>query len=208
MKVIVDQLIRSKRKSLVLQIKADGSLVVRAPLHIDASRINSFIDKKSNWIITKQLEMKNKTILRNEMLAKQDLSRHEGILFLGKRIKVLFKNPQNKKEIITWYKREALKYIAPRLEYYANIINKKFHAIKITSARKRWGSCSAQGNINFSWRLIMASCEIVDYVIAHEASHLLHKNHSAKFWNCVKTMMPDYKKHHLWLQKNGFLLDV
>ena len=208
MKVVIDQLIRSKRKTLVLQIKADGSLVVRAPLRADISRINRFIDEKSNWIITKQLEMKNRFSLRNEMLAKQELSRDEGILFLGEKVKIVFKNPQNKTEIITWYKNEALKYVAPRLEHYAGIIGKKFRVIKITSARKRWGSCSARGNINFSWRLIMAPHEIVDYVIAHEAAHLLHKNHSAKFWKCVEMMMPDYKKHHLWLRKNGFLLDL
>lgn len=208
MKLVIDELIRSKRKTLVLQIKTDGSLVVRAPLRADISRINRFIDEKSHWIITKQLEMKNRFALRNEMLAKQELSRDEGILFLGEKVKIPFKNLQNKVEIITWYKHETLKYVTPKLEQYAKNIGAKFRAIKITSARKRWGSCSARGNINFSWRLIMAPQEVVNYVIAHEAAHLLHKNHSRKFWNCVEMMMPDYKNHHLWLRKNGFLLDL
>ena len=122
-------------------------------------------------------------------------------------MKIDFKNAQNKAEIISWYKHEALKYIVPQLEYFSAKINAKHRAVKITSARKRWGSCSTRGNINFSWRLIMAPKEVVDYVIAHEAAHLLHKNHSARFWNCVEKMIPDYKNHHLWLRKNGFLLD-
>jgi len=208
MKVVVDQLIRSRRKTLSLQIKSDGSLVVRAPMRYDITRINNFITEKNKWIITKQLEMKNRLNLRNEMLMKQELSRNEGILFLGEKIKIPFENPQNKTEIILWYKVEALKYITPRLDNFANQLGKKYSKIKITSARKRWGSCSGRGNINFSWRLIMAPQEIVNYVIAHEAAHLLHKNHSARFWNCVAQMVPDYKIHHFWLQKNGFLLDL
>jgi len=208
MKVVIDRLIRSKRKTLILQIKADGSLVIRAPLRADISRINRFIDEKSNWIITKQLEMRNRFFLRNEMLAKQELSRNEGILFLGEKVKIAFKNPQDKTEIIAWYKRETLKYVALRLEQYSKNIGTKFHAIKITSARKRWGSCSARGNINFSWRLIMAPPEVVDYVIAHEACHLKHRNHSVRFWNLVESILPDYKKHHRWLRENGYLLDL
>lgn len=208
MKVVVDQLIRSRRKTLSLQIKSDGSLVVRAPMRYDITRINRFITEKNKWIITKQLEMKNRLNLRNEMLMKQELSRDEGILFLGEKIKILLKNPQNKAEIILWYKVEALKYIAPRLNNFVHQLGKKYSKIKITSARKRWGSCSGRGNINFSWRLIMAPQETVNYVIAHEAAHLLHKNHSARFWNCVAQMVPDYKIHHFWLRKNGFLLDL
>ena len=82
MKVVVDQLIRSRRKTLSLQIKSDGSLVVRAPMRYDVARINNFILEKNKWIITKQLEMKNRLNLRNEMLMKRELSRNEGILFL------------------------------------------------------------------------------------------------------------------------------
>ncbi len=208
MKVVVDQLIRSRRKTLSLQIKSDGSLVVRAPMRYDVARINNFILEKNKWIITKQLEMKNRLNLRNEMLMKRELSRNEGILFLGEKIKIPFKNPQNKAEIILWYRVEAMKYIVPRLDNFVNQLGKKYSKIKITSARKRWGSCSGRGNINFSWRLIMAPQETVNYVIAHEAAHLLHKNHSVRFWNCVAQMIPDYKIHHFWLRKNGFLLDL
>lgn len=182
--------------------------MVRAPMRYDITHINRFIAEKNKWIITKQLEMKNRLALRNEMLMRQELSRDEGILFLGEKTKISFKNPQNKAEIILWYKHEALKYIAPRLDNFVKQIGKKYSKIKITSARKRWGSCSGHGNINFSWRLIMAPKETVDYVIAHEAAHLLHKNHSARFWNCVAQMIPNYKTHHFWLQKNGFLLDL
>lgn len=204
----MDQLIRSRRKTLSLQIKSDGSLVVRAPMRYDITRINRFIAEKNKWIITKQLEMKNRLNLRNEMLMKQELSRGEGIMFLGEKIKIPFKNAQNKTEIIDWYKREALKYITPQLDNFAYQLGKKYSKIKITSARKRWGSCSGRGNINFSWRLIMAPKATVNYVIAHEVAHLLHKNHSAKFWNCVAQMVSDYKTHHFWLKKNGFLLDL
>lgn len=191
----------------MLQIKSDGSLVVRAPIKLSINHINSFIKKKSNWIITKQSKIKKQISLRDEMLQQQKNQADKGILFLGKRQDILPKNLQNQKEIILWYRQEALKYIAPNVLHYAKILGVKFGKIKITSAKKRWGSCSGKGNLNFSWRLIMAPKEIVNYVIAHEVAHLLHKNHSAKFWNCVESLMADYKTHHIWLRRNGFLLD-
>jgi len=207
MNITINQLIRSKRKSLMLQIKSDGSLIVRAPMKLDIDRINRFIKQKSNWIITKQLKIKKQFLLQDQMLQQQKNHTGDGVLFLGKRQNILPKHLKTRQETILWYKQEALKNIAPQALYYAENLQVKFGRIKITSARKRWGSCSGKNNLNFSWRLIMAPQEVVNYVIAHEVAHLLHKNHSKKFWSCVESIIPDYKNHHIWLRRNGFLLD-
>ena len=74
------------------------------------------------------------------------------------------------------------------------------NTIKITNARKRWGSCSSDGNINISWRLIMASDTIIDYILVHELSHLVEMNHSARFWSVVESVLPDYKKRRAELR--------
>lgn len=84
----------------------------------------------------------------------------------------------------------------------------KYNKVNITNAQRRWGSCSAKGNLNFSWRLIMASLSVIDYVIVHELVHLEEKNHGRSFWTKVKLLMPDYKKHEDWLKKNGYLLTL
>jgi predicted metal-dependent hydrolase len=211
MTVKIDQLIRSKRRSIAIQIKGDGSLVVKAPMRADINVINRFITQKTNWIITKQFEIKIRSQEHFNKLAKHEFESSEGVLFLGKRIK----KEIEKSKLILWYKQEALKYIALRANFFIKEFNKiffmddfQYNKLKITSAKKRWGSCSSRRNINFSWRLIMAPTEIVDYVIAHEISHIKHRNHSKKFWNCVAKIIPDYKKHNKWLKDNGFLLAV
>ena len=74
--------------------------------------------------------------------------------------------------------------------------------VKITSAEKRWGSCSGDDNLSFSFRLIMAPPDIIDYVIVHELMHIKEKNHSPKFWKLVEAVMPEYKIHRRWLKDN------
>jgi predicted metal-dependent hydrolase len=80
--------------------------------------------------------------------------------------------------------------------------------IRITSARTRWGSCSSKGTLSFTWRLVMAPLEVVDYVVIHELAHLRVKNHSQVFWDSVAALMPDYKRHVTWLKKNGRFLTL
>jgi predicted metal-dependent hydrolase len=84
-----------------------------------------------------------------------------------------------------------------------------YSKIGITGARTRWGSCSAKGSLNFSWRLIMAPLEIIDYVIIHELVHLRYHNHSRAFWKGVADILPDYRARKAWLTQNShrFTLD-
>ena len=81
--------------------------------------------------------------------------------------------------------------------------NLRFTEIKISNNKGTWGNCSSQGVLSFSWRLVFVPLETLYYVIAHEMSHLLEMNHSAKFWGLVSTLCPDYKIHKLWLKKNS-----
>jgi len=74
-------------------------------------------------------------------------------------------------------------------------------AIKINSARTRWGSCSKNKNINYSWRLIMADDYVIDYIIVHELAHLTEMNHSTRFWEIVERFMPDYQARKLRLKE-------
>ncbi|NPV77748.1 MAG: M48 family metallopeptidase, partial [Anaerolineae bacterium] len=80
--------------------------------------------------------------------------------------------------------------------------------IKITSAKTRWGSCSAKGTVSFPWRLVMAPVPVIDYVVVHELVHILEKNHSRAFWNKVRAIMPDYQQKIRWLEVNGYTLMI
>ena len=110
--------------------------------------------------------------------------------------------------IIGWYKMEAKRKITERVGWCARRFGLSFKSIKITSAEKRWGSCGTSGNLNFSWRLIMAPTSVIDYVIIHELAHLEHKNHSKVFWNSVKVMYSNYEKAKNWLKLNEGTLNI
>ncbi len=84
----------------------------------------------------------------------------------------------------------------------------EYQRIRITSARTRWGSCSSRGTLSFTWRLVMASEDVIDYVIVHELVHLRIHNHSREFWTQVGLLMPDYKEKRLWLKKNASVLTL
>jgi len=83
------------------------------------------------------------------------------------------------------------------------LIGKKYSRINIRDTKSRWGSCSAEGNISYSWRLILAPNSVLDYLVVHEVSHLVEMNHSINFWNEVETLMPNYKEFRSWLKLNG-----
>ena len=109
---------------------------------------------------------------------------------------------------INWYKERAYEKIKERVKFYAQKRGLKYNRINITNAEKRWGSCSAKGNLNFSWRLIMAPLPVIDYVVVHELVHLVERNHTREFWAKVKLLMPDYEKYRSWLKEKGYLLTL
>ncbi|MCX8501044.1 MAG: SprT family zinc-dependent metalloprotease [Alphaproteobacteria bacterium] len=86
---------------------------------------------------------------------------------------------------------------------HAKRLGLRINTLRLGDAGTRWGSCSSSGNLNFSWRLIFAPLEVLDYVAAHEVAHLCEMNHSPQFWALVGTMVPDYELHRKWLKKHG-----
>ncbi|NLN38785.1 MAG: M48 family metallopeptidase, partial [Smithella sp.] len=120
--------------------------------------------------------------------------------------------PENKSMrkfyFIAWYKNKALHYISRRVEHYSRLLELKHGGIRITSAERRWGSCSESNRLAFSFRLIMAPPEVVDYVVVHELMHIRQKNHSSKFWDLVLEVLPDYRTHRLWLRDNEHLFGL
>jgi len=92
------------------------------------------------------------------------------------------------------YRETALDYLVTRTNEFAKLMSAAVCNVKINNAKSRWGSCSADRNISYSWRLIMADEDTVDYVIVHELAHITEMNHSKRFWAIVERFIPDYKK--------------
>lgn len=217
----IDQLIRSKRKTVSLIITKEAKLQVRAPLRLPLNEINKIVNEKSEWII----KYKNIAIKKLEQ-AQILLDKTKGqILFLGKPYKITPNENiktillEDKKMLIpvkwhgnyefleNWYKKQAAFILHKRIDEISRHIGISFQGFRITGARKRWGSCNSKNHINLSWRLVMAEYNAIDYVIIHELCHVVHKNHSSAFWDFLSGFMPDYKIWRKWLKDNSFILE-
>ncbi len=110
-------------------------------------------------------------------------------------------------QVLAWYKARADEVLREATTRHAAALGAKAGAklgrIAIKDFKSQWGRCTARGDIAYCWRIVMAPREVVEYLAAHEVSHLVHRNHSPRFWACVASLMPNYKGAKAWLKKNG-----
>lgn len=221
-------LVRSnkRKKTISLQIKKDGSIVIHAPRRIAERDINLFFHSKKGWLQKKMGE-------REENKAGKDAKKFitgEIFYFLGSPFPLIVNDSENSGDrlrfsghqfilagihahqaeplFVAWYKEKAREYIEERVHHYSNILKLYPERVRIGSARSRWGSCSHKNHLSFTWRLIMAPRTAIDYVVVHELAHIKEKNHSNRFWNLVEEIVPDYGTHRQWLRKKGHLLNI
>ena len=219
------QLIRSKRrrKTISLYIKEDGRIVICVPYHTPKGEIEGFIKERESWVI-KKISEKERSIKETE----KAFIPGEKFLYLGESypleigdtnqkglpLKLSFGKfildkdhlEEARDLFIHWYKREAKEKIEGRVHYFSNRLQLFPKGLKITSAKYRWGSCSRDSRLSLSWRIIMAPLSVIDYVLIHELVHIKEKNHSKRFWTYLEAILPDYRKHRLWLKENGHRL--
>ena len=200
----VDQIIRSKRRTIAIIVHRDGKVVVRAPLKTPERLIRAFIESKSGWI-----EEKKALAAKHVALPVKKFMGGEKFLLLGREIPLRVVDGQktaltfrdefslSKKALPgaqsvfeKWYQARAREILTERVIFFAQKFGLRYDKIRISSARTRWGSCSSRGTLSFTWRLIMAPLEVVDYVVLHELAHLKVKNHSPVFWAEVARMCP------------------
>ncbi len=108
--------------------------------------------------------------------------------------------------VTAWLRRSAREAIEPRAAEKAARLGRGFRAITVRDTRTRWGSCSAQGRLGFSWRLVLAPVPVLDYVVAHEVAHLAEMNHGPRFWAHVEALCPGADRARAWLRANGAAL--
>lgn len=214
----IDEVVRSRRKTIALVVQPDGRLVVRAPLRTNQKIIDAFVSSKAAWIEKSRQSQQ----ARRKFFPKRYFTSGELFWYLGKQYPLQRVTPQRpalqfhlaftlsekstpqaKKHFEHWYREQARLYLMERAQYFTNLYNFHYKQIKITGARTRWGSCSARGTLSFAWRLIMAPPEIIDYVVLHELAHTVHHNHSQAFWSLVQSMVPDYAAKRKWLKHNS-----
>ncbi len=167
------ELIRSDRRTLALEVTRDGRVLVRAPMRLAQTRIDSFVAQHVQWI-SRHLEVQ-----RQRREARPEPA------------------PAQQQELI-----EKAKTILPeKIARYSKIMGLYPTGLTITGARKRFGSCSAKNRICFSWRLMQYPDEAVDYVVVHELAHIKHKDHGKDFYACVEQVLPDWRKRRELLRE-------
>ncbi|MDR0944392.1 MAG: M48 family metallopeptidase [Ruminococcus sp.] len=114
----------------------------------------------------------------------------------------------DRQAVISLYKKLAATLLTRKAVEFSRIMGVAFTAIRITGAKTRWGSCNSDRAISFSWRLVMASDELIDYVVVHELSHIIELNHSKRFWAVVGQYIPDFKKRRERLKTIQKIVDI
>ena len=215
-----DEIIRSNRKTLAITIDSFGRLIVRAPLRCSESRINAFLQEKEGWILRKIAEKKGVGI----QPPPANLNGYTFML-LGRMCKIFVvdtqkvgydaencvlylpaKNPQDR--LVKWLKENAKRILTKATSQAAARMGLTYQSVGVTSARGRWGSCSGKNDIHFSFRLIYAPKEVIEYVIAHELAHTKHHDHSKAFWTEVAIHVPDWKEKRAWLKEHSGLMEI
>ena len=208
---------RSRRKTLAAYVLDDGTVEVRAPLKTPKSEIDRFITERENTLkkyIDTQIE-------KSEKKSEFSLEIGSRVLFLGEEYEIKLGGKTEikdgvffvtegsvKNQVTALYKLAAERIINERMKYFSQITGHIPKSVKINAAKTRWGSCSAKNTLNFSWFLVMASPECVDYVVIHELSHMKHMNHSAAFWHEVAKYEPNYKQRRQELRNLSLRLQA
>lgn len=185
------------------------SLTLPSNTHVSSGL--AFLEAKSDWLIDTLEEMPRHKqikpgvvipILGNRIRIKHD-ARMRGWLLTDEMLLVSGDRDEFPERIKHALKKIAVGEIKTLAEHYASHIGKRVNRVTVRDTRSRWGSCSSTGNLSFSWRLVFAPREVMEYVVAHEVAHLKHMNHSAAFWSLVEYLCPDYEVAKEWLRLHG-----
>jgi predicted metal-dependent hydrolase len=219
-------LMRCRRKTIGMRISSSG-LTVRIPPRESLGWVESVLQKRADWIVKKLDEWKNRKPrgpvweegavfpLLGERW--QFVSAAKGAAHmvrvsekagteykqLGLELPSALTPRQIEDIVMNWYRTRALACFSERIAYYAPKLGVTVGELKLSSARTLWGSCTAQGVVRLNWRLIQKPLHLIDYVVAHELSHLIEMNHSPAFWRTVERIYPDYVSARRELKSYG-----
>lgn len=209
------RLLRSKRKTIGFLIDDEG-LRVTAPRWVTMAEIESAIASKQQWIFRKINEQRERSVRRLQppmewrdgatlpylgidITVRVNDAGGAGIQFdesvreLHVSLPASASEQQLKDRVQGWLQSEARRIFAERLAVYAEKLGVSFKSFSLSSATTQWGSCTADGRIRLNWRLMHFALPNIDYVVAHELSHLREMNHGPQFWATVQSIFPEFE---------------
>jgi len=222
-----DIIYSARRKSISIVVHHTKRVEVKAPTGTPASYIHGLAEKKVSWI-AKRLAMLDSMA---NIPVERKYQEGEVFFFLGTpftlsvtrgtptggisckdgHLKVNIPQslpPQDhpnyaRKQVQEWYRTQADRIIGEKLQEYALVLGIEPPLFRLRNVRRRWGSCNHKNNLNFNTRLLMAPIDLVEYVVMHELCHVRHKNHSRKFWDSLRDVMPEYRERRERLKREG-----
>jgi predicted metal-dependent hydrolase len=217
---------RAERKTASIYVERNGEVLVIAPSELSKVQIEKVLEDKRRWIYRSLAEWQD----LNSTRVKRQFVNGEGFLYLGRsyRLKLvpqqsdplvlkdgyfclqssLRKTPLAKEAFREFYREKCLGKISERVEFYQKSIDVEPKSIRVIDLQNRWASCTPAGRLNFHWKCVMAPMKIIDYIVVHELSHLIHADHSNRFWNEVDKLLPDFLERKEWLRVHGASLDL
>lgn len=169
----------ARAKRMRVAVYCDAQVVVTVPQGISVGVVEKFIAQKRDWIEEKIAyfsQFKNKAITSTTIADYRK------------------------------YKSDALRIATERVEHFNQYYGFSYNAINVKDQKTRWGSCSRKGNLNFNYKIVFLPSEVRDYIIVHEICHLKEFNHSRKFWDLVRKVVPDYAEVNKKLRKESLVL--
>lgn len=200
----------ARARRMTLRVPRDGGpVVLTLPVHVALSDGAAFAESKSRWLLQATERRPAPAVVRHGAVlpvggvplvltpAAVRMAAIEGDALL------LPADRPTGPVVQAFLKHRALAALRAACDHHAGALGRPYRAIVLRDTRSRWGSCTSDGRLMFSWRLAMAPRVVLDYVAAHEVAHLLHMDHSPRFWAAVAGLMPDYARHRDWLKRHG-----
>lgn len=210
-----------------LLVSPEEGLVVESPREMDVKRAERLIHRRKTWVLdalegvaekhklAADLKQHKNSVLvfgKEKLVVIRTEQRRDYILETAERIFLGFEKQRTRKAEVAsrleaFFRDKARRYLPVRVRHL-NRDQFKVKDVYVKDQRSIWGSCSADGNINLNWRLVMAPRAVGDYIILHELCHTRCLSHSKRFWEHVETVCPNYEKAETWFRDYGFLLHV
>lgn len=200
---------RAKRLSLRVS-GVDGRVSLTLPHRASIREAQAFLHSKEDWIRGHLDRQPDATLIRPGAVIPVEghprliaETRTRAVKLMDDHILIPPGEDKASARVRAFLKILARDRLAEASARYATQLGRPFGKISLRDTRSRWGSCTSEGNLMYSWRLILAPAEVLDYVAAHEVAHLAEMNHSTAFWNEVSRLMPGYKAPRTWLRTHG-----
>lgn len=218
-----------RRRSMSLEV-SQARVTLRAPQFVAQAELDAFVRSKSAWVQQKLAEQAQqlqclpvrryedggslpylggdlRLVVRRHTRAQVLCQGQSLLVLLGSRSRQE-ESEQVRRLVSAWYQQAALSLLAAKTAAAAGRLGVRFRQVTIKATRSKWGHCTSQGDIQYNWQILLAPEPIVDYLVAHEVSHLVHHNHSPAFWAVVASLCPDYRQRRAWLKANGMYLTL